>query len=505
MNKFGFIIGTFSLCFLAATSLADPSERADAAITVSQSTSSGRSESGVAEWAQFHLSYTISGPNLQPRETVSTGAVLTYHYTGELSGNTLTISGKGWGDVPVSAPNYPWVVSASVSVDGKTQEFEYKAITPGEKLNKSFSLSVPIPTNASRGSISMKVLYHSAYRIQGAAVTGTFTRNRGEAPAPAPTPPMKNDKAAADKSLDPNDSGCRFSGMTGQVEVLFPGADDWKLAKLDTVIPIGTHIKTQEDSSAILSFSDMSTFVLKPESEVVADSPPGPESKLKLVAGNIWANIKKMVLDGSMSIEMNQAVCGIKGTTFVCEGKNNGISTLKVIEGKVEFTAKADGKRIMVEGGYMVSADQKGLGILEKFDTAKETELMKQIESAIAAGSTPPNSWKAPTTPSSASACWTGRFTGLDISGYAMEINLVEKNGRVEGGYSYYHKGQGQNVVAVISDAVIEGDVLRGTWKQVKGIMGEGKFEWRWLPNEKCRVLEGTFDGTKYWLRMTRQ
>jgi hypothetical protein len=86
-----------------------------------------------------------------------------------------------------------------------------------------------------------------------------------------------------------------------------------------------------------------------------------------------------------------------------------------------------------------------------------------------------------------------------------MEINLVEKNGKVEGGYAYYHKGQGQNVTAVISNAVIEGDVLRGTWKQIKGIMGEGKFEWKWLPNEKCRVLEGTFDGTKYWLRMTRQ
>jgi hypothetical protein len=80
--------------------------------------------------------------------------------------------------VPVSAPNYPWVVSASVSVDGNTREFEYKAITPGEKLNKSFSISVPIPANASSGSISIKVLYHSAYRIQGNAVTGTFTRSR---------------------------------------------------------------------------------------------------------------------------------------------------------------------------------------------------------------------------------------------------------------------------------------------------------------------------------------
>ena len=39
-------------------------------------------------------------------------------------------------------------------------------------------------------------------------------------------------------------------------------------------------------------------------------------------------------------MEMNQAVCGIKGTTFVAEVKKDGTSTLKVIEGTVGFTAK---------------------------------------------------------------------------------------------------------------------------------------------------------------------
>jgi TonB family protein len=172
-----------------ATKTASPSTKRTAATTaVSPSASSGRSESGVAEWAQFHLSYTISGADVEPRETVSTGAVQTYRYAGKLAGNTLTLSGKGWGDVPVSDPNYPWIVTASVSVDGNTKEFEYKAVTPGEKLDKSFSLSVPIPANANSGSISIKVVYHSAYRTQGNAVTGTFTRSRGEVRAPTPPP-----------------------------------------------------------------------------------------------------------------------------------------------------------------------------------------------------------------------------------------------------------------------------------------------------------------------------
>jgi len=182
------------------------------------------------------------------------------------------------------------------------------------------------------------------------------------------------------RGWDPSDSGARFSGLTGQVEIKLPGEDDWRLCKMDTIIPIGASVRTQEDSMAIFSFADMSTFVMKADSEVVVDTPPEKESKLKLVAGNTWANIKKIVVDGSFSMEMNQAVCGIKGTTFVCEVKKDGTSTLKVIEGKVEFTAKADGKKVMVEGGSMVSADQKGLGTLGKFDAAKETDLWEKVK-----------------------------------------------------------------------------------------------------------------------------
>ncbi len=169
MKKINFIIRFFCLCLLVALSVPLAAQG---------------SVSGVAEWGQFHLSYTIAGADLEPRETVSTGSVLTYHYTGKLAGNTLTISGKGWGDVPVSDQNYPWIVTASVSVDGNTKKFEYKDVTPGEKLNQSFSLSVPIPANARSGSFSMEVLYHSAYRVQGNAVTGTLTRGSGAVSAP---------------------------------------------------------------------------------------------------------------------------------------------------------------------------------------------------------------------------------------------------------------------------------------------------------------------------------
>jgi len=181
------------------------------------------------------------------------------------------------------------------------------------------------------------------------------------------------------KDVEIKDTGMRFSGMTGQVEYLLPGKDsededNWKLANLnDAYFPPGTHIRTQEESSAILSFSDMSTFVLKPESEVIIITPPEKESKIKMVAGSIWVNVKKMIKEGSMEIEMNQAVAGIKGTTLVLSDDGK-ISTLKVIEGEVVFISKFDDKKITVGGGSMVSASNIGLGGVEIFDVVNEID-----------------------------------------------------------------------------------------------------------------------------------
>lgn len=170
-----------------------------------------------------------------------------------------------------------------------------------------------------------------------------------------------------------NNTSARFSGLTGQVEWrLDNDPEGWHLCKLDTVIPVGAHIRTAEDSSAILSSSDLSSFILKQNSEVVVTMAAEKESKLKLVVGNIWVNVKKIINEGSMEIEMNQAVAGIKGTTFILsdDGKT---STLQVIEGEVSFTSKSNGEKINVAGGNMVSASAAGLSDIKPFNTAEET------------------------------------------------------------------------------------------------------------------------------------
>jgi ferric-dicitrate binding protein FerR (iron transport regulator) len=111
---------------------------------------------------------------------------------------------------------------------------------------------------------------------------------------------------------------------------------------------------------------------MKPESEVVVDTPPEKDSKLKLLAGNIWVNVKKMIKDGTMEVHAGQAVAGIKGTIFVLEEINN-TTTLKVIEGVVAFKSLATNEEKLVKTGEVLTATSSGLDELKQFDVTTES------------------------------------------------------------------------------------------------------------------------------------
>ena len=193
------------------------------------------------------------------------------------------------------------------------------------------------------------------------------------------------------------DSGTRFSDLSGQVEVLFPtGIDEngkylydeeaWNFAKLDMVLPEGARIKTQDRSSVILSFADMTTFEQKPETEIILTTPTPGKSQFQLLYGDLMTNAYKMLKDGSMDIEMSQAVAGIKGTILVL-ADDGATSTLKVIEGTVQFTSRVTGETQLVNAGEQMAADANGLGENQAFDAAAErlnwTSLQAEAEPAL--------------------------------------------------------------------------------------------------------------------------
>lgn len=174
------------------------------------------------------------------------------------------------------------------------------------------------------------------------------------------------------------DSGAGFSDLAGQVEVNIPNSDgtyndeNWTYAKLKQgqSFPVGTHIKTGNDGKAVITFADMSTFTLKPNTEAVLSSPVGRESVIKLIIGKMWANIKKMAKDGSMEVEMSQAAATIKGTRFILT-ETGLASTIQVTEGSVQFTSK-NGNVATVVKGESVTATGNGLSAKTTFNPEEE-------------------------------------------------------------------------------------------------------------------------------------
>ncbi|MFA5828716.1 MAG: FecR family protein [Candidatus Shapirobacteria bacterium] len=174
---------------------------------------------------------------------------------------------------------------------------------------------------------------------------------------------------------DPVDSRARFNSLTGEVSLAHCYKDgksqDWTPATPKAKLLVNDHILTGADSFAVLQFEDMTTFRIKSSTEVIVKTPPEQETKLGLVSGHLWINFKKMLTNGTMEVEMGQAVAGIKGTTLVLE-QVKGASSIKVIEGVVTFKSKQTNQTVDVNAGEKISADFNGLSAIEKFDIAAE-------------------------------------------------------------------------------------------------------------------------------------
>lgn len=170
-------------------------------------------------------------------------------------------------------------------------------------------------------------------------------------------------------------SGIIFADLYGEVSVKHAGEDDsmYEFAEIGMVLYEGDVIRTRSQSGATLSFADLSTFVMKEESIIILDvaNDDYQTKRLKLIAGKVLANVKKMVTDGTMDVEMSQGVSGIKGTVFVCE-ELDGTSTLKVLEGSVDWTPHNDVLTTNLLGTELISLSSDGEVVQTTFDITEE-------------------------------------------------------------------------------------------------------------------------------------
>lgn len=237
-------------------------------------------------------------------------------------------------------------------------------------VNDTITAKAPVGTKEGE-KIALRTMFDGVG--QGTRFIYVWSSTQKPIEIPKPTTPI-NPTVPKEEVTNPeyNDSGIRVSELYGEVLVRRGDNEDgWELVEFGDILYEGDHIKTAEDSECILNMTDMTTFQIKPESEIIITVPSGEDSKLKLVMGNIYTNVQKMVTHGIMEVEMSQVVAGIKGTTFVCEETGNS-STLKVLEGKVTLTAKNGGKSVIVSAGEMATGDSSGNLVKSNFSIAQE-------------------------------------------------------------------------------------------------------------------------------------
>jgi hypothetical protein len=176
----------------------------------------------------------------------------------------------------------------------------------------------------------------------------------------------------------------RFGDLHGEVNVRPNSEDDdaYIFAELKTPLKHDDRIKTLPKSGAILSFSDMSTFVMKEDSVIVLDIANEKNTKIGLVAGNIWVNLKKMVADGSMEIEMSQAVAGLKGTNITCSTRG-GEDRIQVLRGVASVLIKQTQQRVEVKEGEELIVKSGGKTEKIEIDVAAEQKKWEEAVSRL--------------------------------------------------------------------------------------------------------------------------
>lgn len=176
------------------------------------------------------------------------------------------------------------------------------------------------------------------------------------------------------------DSGARFSSISKVIDI-FPDSnpDNLRSGNPHSVLCVNDHVLTGEESSAIITFADSSVIIMKAESEIVIGAPPREKGRLEILKGRLLMNIKKVIAGEPIEVKTNLVTMGIKGTTFALDVTETA-TTLKVIEGTVEFTSDITGEKELVSGAEAISATSAGLKEKTTFDIEAEKDNWQEAE-----------------------------------------------------------------------------------------------------------------------------
>lgn len=202
-------------------------------------------------------------------------------------------------------------------------------------------------------------------------ITVTFFLDIDASPVPVSTPVVHTPEPNIGP-CEKKDSHIRFNDFYGEVKKRcnFEEDDSYEFVDLDDVVYENDRIKTEEESGAILGLEDMSTYVIKSESVLIIHTEEGNKSKLEMLIGSMWTNIKKMAAGKSLDVEMSQCVCGINGTIVAFE-ETGGKSNIYLFAGSVTVKSKKGTDKVNLQPGQTSSVGSNGKVAVKEFDIEK--------------------------------------------------------------------------------------------------------------------------------------
>ncbi|RJP71460.1 MAG: hypothetical protein C4532_07455 [Candidatus Abyssobacteria bacterium SURF_17] len=148
--------------------------------------------------------------------------------------------------------------------------------------------------------------------------------------------------------------------VTGAVEVLPKGQEQWTPAQKDMVLSEGDSVRTGPDSKAIAVFADQAIVAVEPKSNVGLDklqqSPKKDLSaKVNLDGGQLWIDVGKLKTKNSkFQVTTPTSVTGVRGTVFTVEAASAEKTTIAVVDGGVDVrTREMIMKPVRVKENYM--------------------------------------------------------------------------------------------------------------------------------------------------------
>ncbi|RJP15992.1 MAG: hypothetical protein C4520_19640 [Candidatus Abyssobacteria bacterium SURF_5] len=142
--------------------------------------------------------------------------------------------------------------------------------------------------------------------------------------------------------------------VTGAVDVLPKGGEQWTPVQKGTVLNEGDSVRTGSDSKAIALLGNQAIMAVEPESNVglnkLQQSPKKDiKVKVNLDRGQIWTDVGKLrTKDSKFHVATPAAVTGVRGTIFTVQAGPEK-TTVAVVDGSVDVRT-----REMMEGPVRV-------------------------------------------------------------------------------------------------------------------------------------------------------